>query len=78
MGNKVTGAPRLAGKRQEKRIAVSEETLRALTEEQLGGEPFDVLIRRMLVTAAPKKLDQMSERQQAWVLNEPESSIKTT
>ena len=76
MGNKATGVPRLAGKRQEKRIAISDETLRALTEEKSGGEPFDVLIRRMLVTSAPKRLDEMSERQRAWVLNEPEESIR--
>ena len=77
MGNKAQGVPRLAGKRQEKRIAVSEDTLRALTLEKSGGEPFDVLIRRLLVTSVPKRLDEMSERQRAWVHNEPNSTIRS-
>lgn len=56
--------------RAETRIAVSKATLKALKSYKRMNEPYDVLIRRMLITGFPKPIDSLTEDEQAWVLNE--------
>ena len=56
--------------RAETRIAVSKDTLKALKSYKRFNEPYDVLIRRMLITGLPKGLSSLTEDEQTWVLNE--------
>ena len=56
--------------RAEARVPVSKATLVALKSVLRGGEPYDTLIRRMLISGNPKTFDSMTEREQTWVLNE--------
>ena len=55
--------------RTESRIAVSKATLVALKSHLRGGEPYDVLLRRMLISNIPKPLDQLTVEERIWVLN---------
>jgi hypothetical protein len=56
--------------RSETRIPVSKATLVALKSFLRGGEAYDTLIRRMLLSGIPKSIDRMSDRERDWVLNE--------
>ena len=51
------------------RIAVSKQTLRALKTRLRSGEPYDTLLRRMLISGIEKPIDQLSEEEQRWVLH---------
>ena len=53
----------------ETRIPCSRATLSALREYKRGGEPYDTLIRRLLISGIPKPLNRLTEAEQAWVLN---------
>jgi len=53
--------------RWEQHIAVSKDTLASLTEQKRGGEAFDRLLRRFLVSTDPKTLTQMSDDERNWV-----------
>ena len=55
--------------RAETRIAVSKATLQALKRSLRGGEPYDVLIRRMLISGIPKPMDRLTDDEKTWVLN---------
>lgn len=60
------------GTRWESRVAVSKATLAALKTYLRGGEPYDTLIRRLLISGIPKSLDNMTDEERRWVLNEQE------
>ena len=55
--------------RGETRIAVSKATLTALKSYLRGGEPYDVLIRRLLISGIPKPMDRLTDEERTWVLN---------
>ena len=55
--------------RAETRIAVSKATLKALKAYLRGGEPYDVLIRRLLISGIPKPLERLTDEERSWVLN---------
>ena len=55
--------------RAETRIAVSKATLTALKSYLRGGEPYDVLIRRLLISGIPKPLERLTDDERTWVLN---------
>ena len=56
--------------RAEARVPVSKATLVALKSVLRGGEAYDTLIRRMLISGSPKTVDDMTDRERIWVLNE--------
>ena len=56
--------------RAEARVPVSKATLVALKSVLRGGEAYDTLIRRMLISGIPKTVDDMTEQERTWVLNE--------
>jgi hypothetical protein len=55
-------------KRAETRIAVSKATVTALKSYLQLGEPYDVLIRRLLISGVPKTLDGLTDAEREWVL----------
>ena len=55
--------------RAETRIPVSKATLRALKSYLRGGEPYDVLIRRLLISGIPRPMERLTEEERTWVLN---------
>jgi len=55
--------------RAETRIAVSKATLHALKSYLRGGEPYDVLIRRLLISGIPKPMERLTDEERTWVLN---------
>ena len=56
--------------RAQTRVAVSKATLLALKSVLRGGEAYDTLLRRMLVSGTPKTIDNMTGKEKDWVLNE--------
>jgi hypothetical protein len=56
-------------KRKETRIACSMETLQALRTYKRGGEAYDTLIRRLLISGHPKPIDDLTDQEREWVLN---------
>jgi len=52
------------------RIAVSKNTLLALKTRLRGGEPYDRLLRRMIISGVETPLSQLSEEERSWVLHE--------
>jgi len=56
--------------RSETRIPVSRATLRALKGYLRGGEPYDVLIRRLLISGIPKPMERLTTEERTWVLND--------
>jgi hypothetical protein len=62
--------PAVYSTRAEARIPVSKATLTALKSFLRGGEAYDTLIRRMLITGIPKSVDRMSDAEKNWVMNE--------
>jgi hypothetical protein len=60
----------LVPKRAQTRIPVSKDTLLALKEQLRGGEPYDTLIRRMLITSTPKPMNVLTVVERQWVVNE--------
>ena len=57
-------------KRAEARIPVSNATKVALQSFLREGEPYDVLIRRLLISGIAKPLHALTEQEQAWVLTQ--------
>ena len=57
-------------RRSETRIPVSKSTRLALEKQKRGGESYDTLVRRYLISTHPKPLDEMDETPRRWVLNE--------
>ena len=57
-------------RRSETRIPVSKDTRDALEKQKRGGESYDTLVRRYLISTHPKPLDEMAEKPRRWVLNE--------
>lgn len=55
--------------RKETRIACSKATLNALKTYKRGGEAYDTLIRRLLITGVPKPLHHLTDAEREWVLN---------
>ena len=55
--------------RAETRIPVSRATLRTLKTYLRGGEPYDVLIRRLLISGIPRPMERLTEEEKTWVLN---------
>ena len=70
-------------KRAEVRIPISNATRVALKSYQRSREPYDVLIRRLLISGIPRPLEGLTVEERNWVLiqNEgwqyPESNWKT-
>jgi hypothetical protein len=60
----------VVSKRAQTRIPVSKDTLLALKEQLRGGEPYDTLIRRMLITSTPKPLSVLTDNERTWVINQ--------
>jgi len=57
-------------RRSETRIPVSKSTRLALEKQKRGGESYDTLVRRYLISTHPKPLEEMAEKPRRWVLNE--------
>ena len=55
--------------RKETRIPCSKATLTALKTYKRGGEAYDTLLRRMLISGTPKPLQYLSDDERKWVLN---------
>lgn len=55
--------------RKETRIACSKATLNALKNYKRGGEAYDTLIRRLLISGIPKALHNLTDAEREWVLN---------
>lgn len=55
-------------KRAEVRIPVSAATRTALNSFKRASEPYDVVIRRLLITGYPRTLDNMTQDERQWVL----------
>ena len=55
--------------RTDSRIAVSTQTLDALKTRKRGGEPYDRLLRRMLISGLERPIDQLSDEERSWVLH---------
>ena len=55
--------------RTDTRIAVSKQTLLALKTRLRGGEPYDRLLRRMLISGIERPIDQLSDEERSWVLH---------
>ena len=51
------------------RIAVSKQTLMALKSRLRGGETYDNLLRRMLVSGIERPVNQMTAAEQNWVFH---------
>jgi len=51
------------------RIAVSKQTLRALKSRLRGGETYDRLLRRMLISGYERPVDDMTDAEQNWVFH---------
>jgi hypothetical protein len=49
------------------RIAVSKHTLQSLKARLRGGETYDTLIRRMLVSGIERPINQMTDEEQGFV-----------
>ena len=56
--------------RAEARIPVSKATLVALKSFLRGGEAYDTLLRRYLISGMPKSVNMMTDEERIWVLNE--------
>ena len=56
--------------RAEARVPVSKATLVALKSFLRGGEAYDTLLRRMLISGVPKSVNAMTDEERIWVLNE--------
>ena len=56
--------------RAEARIPVSKNTQETLKTYLRNGEPYDVLIRRLLISGIPKPLDGLTGDERKWVLTE--------
>ena len=56
------------------RIAVSKPTLKALKSRLRGGETYDMLLRRMLISGIERPIGQLSEEERSWVLHETKSA----
>jgi hypothetical protein len=50
------------------RIAVSTQTLEELRIRKRGGETYDTLIRRLLISGRERPITQLSTEEQFWVL----------
>jgi hypothetical protein len=61
--------------RQETRIPCSKATLTALRNFKRGGETYDELIRRLLISGIPKPIQQLTTEEREWVLNSVQSRI---
>ena len=59
--------------RTDSRIAVSTHTLETLKTRKRGGETYDMLIRRMLISGIERPIAQLSEEEQSWVLHEADN-----
>ena len=57
------------GYRIDTRIAVSKQTLMALKSRLRGGETYDNLLRRMLVSGIERPVSQMTKDEQNWVFH---------
>ena len=55
--------------RTDTRIAVSKQTLNALKTRLRGGETYDTLLRRMLVSGVERPVNQMTEDEQSFVFH---------
>ena len=55
--------------RTDTRIAVSKQTLQSLKTRLRGGETYDTLIRRMLVSGVERPVNQMTEDEQSFVFH---------
>ena len=53
--------------RTDTRIAVSKQTLNALKTRLRGGETYDTLLRRMLVSGIERPVSQMTDEEQDFV-----------
>ena len=51
------------------RVPVSKQTLNVLKPRKRGGETYDALIRRMLISNIETPLGQLSDKEQSWVLH---------
>jgi len=51
------------------RIAVSKQTLLALKTRLRGGETYDTLLRRMLVSGIERPVSQMTDEEQHFVFH---------
>jgi len=56
--------------RAEARIPVSKNTQEALKTYLRNGEPYDVLIRRLLISGIPKPMDGLTDNEREWVLTQ--------
>ena len=54
--------------RAETRIPCSKATKKFLSQYKREGEPYDVLIRRMMISGIPKSLDTLTPAERQWVL----------
>ena len=55
--------------RGQTRIPVSKVTIKTLKSYLRGGEPYDVLIRRMLISGIPRPMESLTDDERTWVLN---------
>lgn len=55
--------------RKETRVPVSKATLEALRKRKRGGEAYDTLIRRMLISGPHKAIEDLQPIEREWVLN---------
>jgi hypothetical protein len=51
------------------RVAVSRQTLSALKERLRGGETYDTLLRRMLVSGLERPVSDLTEAEQEFVFH---------
>jgi len=51
------------------RIAISKHTRSSLKQRLRGGETFDRLLRRMLVSNIEKPIGQLTDEEQNWVFH---------
>jgi len=54
--------------RAEARIPCSRSTKEFLSQYKRNNEPYDVLIRRMMISGIPKSLDTLTPAERQWVL----------
>ena len=54
--------------RIESRLGIRKDTRIALKRLKAGGEPYDQLLRRFLLSGAPRSLDDLTEIERDWVL----------
>ena len=55
--------------RADTRIAVSKQTLLSLKTRLRGGETYDTLLRRMLVSGVERPVSQMTDEEQSFVFH---------